>query len=181
MATIWIGWIMLYLIETKTLSSSNNTISFTGIPATYSHLILTGTLKGDNAASGASIAIRLNGDSASNYSYRTVLQYNTTNIYTPYSSASDSFMYIGTATAATAGTNMWGPFNVLIGDYAGPLFKSAYSISGDLTASNASEKQAMITGNLWKSTSAINRVDVIHASSGSWISGSTISLYGLGE
>jgi hypothetical protein len=69
---------------------------------------------------------------------------------------------------------------MLIGDYKGSLFKSMFSTSGNLLATNGAEKQTMIAGNLWKSTAAVNRVDLIHASSGSWIAGSTISLYGLG-
>lgn len=170
---------MLYLIETKTLASANGTISFTSIPQTYDHLIVKGTLRGDNASTGATVAIRVNNDSGSNYSYRTVLQYNTTNVYTPYSSASDSFMYIGTVTGASAGSNMWGPFEAIIGDYRGSLFKPVISVSGNMLTTNGADKQTMNAGNLWKSTSAINRVDVIHASSGQWIAGSTISLYGL--
>lgn len=170
---------MLYLIETKTLASATSTISFTSIPATYNHLYITGSLRGDNASTGATIAYRVNGDSGSNYSYRTVLQYETTAVYSPYAASSDSFMYIGTAAAATAGTNMWGPFNSTITDYAGPLFKSVWSESGNLNTSGINQKQTMIASNLWKSTSVINQVDVIHASSGSWIAGSTISLYGI--
>ncbi len=137
-------------------------------------------MRGDNAATGATVAFRLNNDSGNNYSYRTVLQYNTSNVYSPYSSTSDSFMYIGTATGSTAGSNMWGSLDAMIGDYRGSLFKSVFSTSGNMLDTNGAEKQTMIAGNLWKSTSAINRVDVIHASSGSWIAGSTISLYGLG-
>lgn len=171
---------MLYVIETKTLASSTSTISFTSIPATYDHLYIQGTLRGDNASTGATVAIRLNNDSASNYSYRTVLQYQTTGVYSPYANASDSFMYIGTVAGANAGTNMWGSFNTFIGDYAGSLFKSAYSESGNLQTSSGS-LQTMISGNLWKSTSAVNRVDVIHASSGSWIAGSTVTLYGIAQ
>lgn len=170
---------MLYLISTQTLASSTSTISFTSIPAIYDHLIIKGTLRGDNASTGATVAIRVNNDSGSNYSYRTVLQYNTTAVYSPYSATSDSFMYIGTVTGANAGTNMWGPVDAMIGDYRGELFKSAFATSGTMLDTNGAEKQTMIAGNLWKSTSAINRVDVIHASSGSWIAGSTISLYGL--
>ena len=173
---------MLYLIETRTLTSSASTVSFTGIPAIYDHLYIEGSLRGDNASTGATIAIRVNNDSGSNYSYRTVLQYETTNIYSPYSTASDSFAYIGTATGATAGTGMFGPFNVLMPDYAGGLFKSMQAQSGNLTVSGTSgTRQTMLAGNLWKSTAAINRVDVIHASSGSWIAGSTISLYGIAQ
>lgn len=171
---------MLYLISTQTLASATSTISFTSIPTTFDHLMVTGTFRGDNAATGATIAIRLNNDVGNNYSYRTVLQYNTTNIYSPYSNTSDSFAYIGTAAGATAGSNMWGPLNMLIGDYKGSLFKSMFSTSGNLLATNGAEKQTMIAGNLWKSTAAVNRVDLIHASSGNWIAGSTVSLYGLG-
>jgi hypothetical protein len=170
---------MLYLISTQTLASANSTISFTSIPATYDHLIIKGTLRGDNAGTGATIAFRMNNDSGSNYSYRTVLQYNISNIYSPYSATSDSFMYIGTATGGTAGTNMWGPLDAMIGDYRGGLFKSVFATSGNMLTTDGADKQTMIAGNLWKSTSAINRVDVIHASSGSWIAGSTVSLYGL--
>ena len=170
---------MLYLISTQTLASANSTISFTSIPATYDHLIIKATLRGDNASTGATVAFRMNNDASSNYSYRTVLQYNTANIYTPYSATSDSFMYIGTVAGATAGSNMWGPLDATIGDYCGSLFKSVFATSGNMLETNDVNKQTMITGNLWKSTAAINRVDVIHASSGSWIAGSTVSLYGL--
>lgn len=170
---------MLYLISTQTLSSSTSTISFTSIPATYDHLIIKSSLRGDNSSTGATIAIRVNNDSSSNYSYRTALQYNTTAVYSPYSNSSDSFMYIGTAAGATAGTNMWGPADVMIGDYRGGLFKSVFATSGNMLDTNNVNKQTMIASNLWKSTSVIDRVDVIHASSGSWIAGSTVSLYGL--
>jgi hypothetical protein len=48
---------MLYLISTQTLASATSTISFTSIPTTFDHLMITGTFRGDNAGTGAPIAV----------------------------------------------------------------------------------------------------------------------------
>ena len=54
-------------IATTTLSSSASSITFSSIPATYTHLQIRGIV-GDVTGGQASILAQLNGDTATNYS-----------------------------------------------------------------------------------------------------------------
>jgi hypothetical protein len=155
-------------IATTTLGSANSTITFSSISASYTdlRLILIGT-----ASTSANAYARVNSDSGSNYSV-TVLSAdgstasstraaNQTYINLQY----NSFFKSAQPTLITAD----------FFSYAGSTFKSILSqTAADVNGSGYVESCV----NLWRSTSAINRIDLI-MQSGTFSVGTTATLYGI--
>lgn len=152
-------------IATTTLGSAAASVSFTGISSAYTDLKIIATGK---RVSGGALAIRFNNDSATNYS-KTRLAGNGT-------SASS-----GRDTSGTEiGTNGWNAtydqlYEIDVFSYAGSTNKTCLiAMSAD---ENGGGEVSRIVG-LWRSTSAINRVDLL-ITSGTIAAGFTATLYGI--
>ena len=151
-------------IATQTLGSSQATVTFSSIPSTYTDLILVATGK---PTSAATIYLRFNSDTASNYSYTQIEGYGST-------TASNR---VSSSTATTYG--VW------------RTTTTQYSLLQIQNYSNTTTNKTLIcrsydndnTGvsrtfvNLWRNTAAINRIDLI--SDNSYATGCTFTLYGI--
>ena len=152
-------------IATNTLSSAN-TITFSSISASYTDLRI--ILMGTNSSAN-DVAIRLNSDSGSNYSY--------TRLGGNGSTASSS--RVSNSTYAYGGTAMGSTIPSLhiidFFSYAGSTNKTILAqTSRDQNGSGEVERLV----NLWRSTSAITSISL---SSGlaDFSSGTTATLYGI--
>jgi len=153
-------------IATTTVSgSSTNSVSFTSIANTYTDLVLV-VNSSKTTGSTVNIYLQYNGDTGSNYS--------ATFMYGDGSSAgsgrqSNTIWAIGGDQTTGMSTTI---FNIM--NYANTTtYKTAMS-----RYSNAGE--AVFSGvSLWRSTSAINRVDCLLSASNYFTAGSTLTLYGL--
>lgn len=162
-------------IETVTLGSAQATISFTSISSTYTDLILVCNIGSDST--NAFPYLQFNGDTGSNYSY--------TELYGNGSSA-----------YSTRVTNNTQLFNNDVSMKQGAINSNAiYQImnySNTTTYKTALVRQntvdaadyngALAAVGLWRSTAAINRVDVKATRSGTgynFTAGSTFTLYGV--
>lgn len=133
-------------------------VSFTSIPSTYTDLyvVFTGTTGGGNTK------LEYNGDTASNYSC-TVLYGNGSSA----TSARYSFAWIYVIPDTTQIM-----FRVNIQNYSNTTtFKSSVSRADIASASTTGAVQ------LWRSTAAINRVDLIASGAGTFTG--TFTLYGI--
>ncbi len=151
-------------INKATATGSQSTISFTSIPATYTDLIL--VFDGyTNAQAGC--YLRFNNDSTSNYSDTRLLGSGS-------AAASDRDTSIAQINAfvSTSTSNRINEI-IQIQNYSNATtYKTAL-----LRWNNAASYVAAIVG-MWRSTSAINRVDMILSTS-SFVDGSTFTLYGI--
>jgi len=152
-------------IATQTLGSAAASVTFSSIPSTYTDLVIVTSIRGD-ASQNANI--RFNNDTASNYS-DTYLEGNGTSASsgrrTSQTSIVDGGFYTSTASTFSVGL-------IHINNYANTTtYKTA------LFRSNRSDAVQAVVG-LWRSTSAINRIDII-AGSGNFEIGSTFSIYGI--
>lgn len=140
-------------------SSGGTSISFTSIPSNYTDLQLVFV-----GATGAGICkVEYNGDTASNYS--------STLIWGDGSSVSSSRYSVGWTFVIPGGVSDLVVQRINIQNYANTTtFKTSITRADISTASTTASVQ------LWRSTSAINRVDLI--SSGTYGS-YTASLYGI--
>jgi hypothetical protein len=156
-------------LATKTLTSVTQNLSFTSIPATYTDLVLVLSLRASTTASDA--YFRYNNDSGSNYS-DTIFRGDGTTA----SSAKDSNapgMDIGVTAISTDAATFQTPTIIQIMNYANTTtYKTAL-----IRTSNATAMVSAIVG-LWRSTSAINEIDIVHRGTG-WDIGSTATLYGI--
>ena len=156
-------------IATTTLASVTQNLSFTSIPSTYTDLVLVLSLRASTTASDG--YFRYNNDSNSNYS-DTVLRGNGTTA----SSVRDSNaagMDIGTIALSSDSATFQSPTIIQIMNYANTTtYKTAL-----IRTSNATATTSAIVG-LWRSTAAINEIDIVHRGTG-WAIGSTAALYGI--
>jgi len=157
-------------IASQTLSSSASSISFTSIPSTYTDIRIVLSVIG--ATANCYPAIQFNGDTGSNYSY-TLVRGN------------------GSATASIRATNSVRGFILTSSDdistsfpslsttdifsYAGSTFKTLLS-RGSNDKNGSGEVTSWV--NLWRSTAAINRIDLI-GHNANFAAGTTATLYGI--
>jgi hypothetical protein len=146
-------------IQSYTASGSSTTISFTSIPSTYTDLILQYTA----ANAGTYFLIRYNNDSATNYSF--------TSVYGDGSSA-----------ASTRGSSQDSLFGRGTANSTNQMHIQNYSNTTTYKTALMSERDAGAVAQskvcLWRSTSAINRVDLI-SGSGNITAGGIFTLYGI--
>lgn len=154
-------------IATQTLGSAAASVTFSSIPSTYTDLVLViqgGDTGGDNSY------VRVNGDTATNYSF-TTLNGNGTTAAT------------NRVTNATAFRSSWYAYQTNNMNWNGMIHFMNYSnattyktmLLRDNNASTGTE--AMVA--LWRSTSAINSINLYWGSTDTWATGSTFSLYGI--
>jgi len=148
-------------LATVTLGTTASSVTFSSIPATYRDLIF--ILSG--LGGSANITLRYNGDSGSNYSFVDMVGNGSS---TSSSSGTGTFAYGGAMTTSGQGNNI-----VQIMDYSA-TDKHKTSLARTSYATN----YAIAYASRWANTSAITSV-VVGASSGTFSSGHTLSLYGV--
>jgi len=155
-------------IASQTLASAAASVTFSSIPATYTDLVV--IFQGGVASATANLMATVNNDTAANYS-STVL-YGNGSTATSGRASSVSKMYlsglavIDTTLAANAVVNFMNYANAT-------TYKTILA-----RTSNATQ----MTGtsiSLWRSTAAINRIDLSPDAAVNFITGSTFSLYGI--
>lgn len=159
------------LISSVTLSTTASTVSFTSIPGTFTDLIIVSSAVVVDGA--PSLRFRFNSDSSTNYS-TTVLSGSGT-VAGSVRELNSTSGYAGNAQISTTS----GGYNSIthIMDYSNSTtFKTV------IERSNNASVHVMASVSLWRSTSAITRIDL--AAGGSFpannlASGSTFKLYGI--
>ena len=155
-------------IATTTLGSANATITFSSIPSTYTDLRLIFVYTTNTA--NRTLQITYNNDTSTLYSSTRLWGDGAT--VTTDRNTNDVNLVVQTAsTSATVPVYFQGD----IFSYAGSTFKTG--LFGDAGDKNGSGQVGNCVG-LWRSTSAINRIDII-CSGGTWSAGTTATLYGI--
>ena len=157
-------------IATTTLGSGAASVTFSSISGSYTDLVLVGQFTGSAANNQVSIRVG-NGsvDTGSNYSFTQV--YGTGSATASSQSTSDTSILIGYTDTAT--TSIDSNLMASIQNYSNTTTYKTILSRGNSPA----RATAAIVG-LWRSTSAINIITVLVASS-TIIAGSTFTLYGI--
>ena len=154
-------------IATSTFNSTFSTVTFSGIPSTYTDLRLTVT---GTVVTNDVLRARVNGDSGTNYSY-TLMYGNGTSAIADTNTAR-SLITMGAGGMQTSNTTF---FTLDIFSYAGSTYKTMLgTASGDFNGSGTTT----VAVNLWRSTSAINSITVF-TNGGNNFSSGTATLYGI--
>jgi hypothetical protein len=160
------------------LTSAQAVVSFASIPATYAHLVVAYQVRSSSAGvATVRLQMRVNNDSGSNYNSQLVAGNNTTAFAQVQSGANHG--YLGNVPAATATAGQSGSGSIEIPNYAGTTFwkNAIYQTTRDENSAGAN--MVHYRGHVvWRSTAAINRVDLFFYS-GDFIAGSRITLYGV--
>jgi len=150
-------------IATYTVSSSQTSYTFSSIPSTYTDLILIGNVE-TNAT--VDIWLRFNGDSSNNYS-RTIVFGNGTSA----GSVRDSNV---TNLAAAYGATTNSTFQMNFMNYANTTTNKTM-----LSRTGPANLYTVAVVGLYRSTSAINQIQISCNGSDTFSTGSTFSLYGI--
>lgn len=155
------------LIQNQTLGTAAASVTFSGIPQTYTNLMLVV----NTALSGVSvtefITAQFNGDATSDYTNGYILNSGGT-----VSGNSN----VGTSLNIGGAGPVGGSIQAIVSGYASTIVaKSATSTSACASSTGLTQVQG---GGTWNQTAAITSI-VLAPTSGSFIAGSTFSLYGL--
>jgi hypothetical protein len=149
-------------IATTTLGSATATITFSSISGTYTDLVLIAS----GTSTTSTICIRFNNDTGSNYSDTYMFGDGSSAGSGRHTSASRIF---GSSVGSTVSTNI---FNIQ--NYSNTTTYKTCLIRGSLTTSHT-----IAFAGLWRSTSAITRIDLFNNNSGDFDTGFTATLYGI--
>jgi len=161
-------------IATTTVSTATASITFSSIPATYTHLQIRGIGRINQAADTAGAAIRLNSDTGSNYANHWVYgEGSTPAVLSQASTTMGRFPQMG----GDNYTSSFGAAIIDILDYANTSkYKTIRSIGGaDVNASGF----VGFESSLWMNTAAVTTITLFSSSSLNWQQYSSFALYGI--
>lgn len=166
-------------IATATGTGSSGTITFSSIPSTYKSLQIRFLAKSTTTTGvNESLLLRVNGDTATNYTEHYLYGDGTTASANGAVTRSSISVYNGTMRSNATYANMMGVGVIDIIDYASTTKnKTVRYVCGNDVNAATSVGPALGSG-LWLSTSAITSISLI-TSSGSWATSTTIALYGV--
>jgi hypothetical protein len=150
-------------LATTTLTSAQNTVTLSSIPSTYTDLLL--VVNGTSSASQAAY-LYFNNDTATNYS--------ATYLYGTGSSAISGRTTSDTRIYTCDFTTTQSQIISQIMNYA-----NTTTYKTEINRGGGAGLDTVASVGLWRSTSAINRIDIFLASSATFSIGSTFSLYGI--
>ena len=158
-------------IATQTLGSAAATVTFSSISGTYTDLILV-VQCGNSGNTQSNIAVQMgNGsvDTGSNYS-RTLI-YGDGSSAVSARATSQNFIAIA---AGAANNTVIGVNNIHFMNYSNTTTNKTVIARGDQAS-----LYAVATVGLWRSTAAINLIQLTLQSGGNFVAGSTFTLYGI--
>jgi hypothetical protein len=155
-------------IASTTLGSTTQTVTFSSIPSTYTDLIL--IMSPANSA-GSTVRMQFNGDTNTNYSDTYLKGNGTTAASLRNSNQAQLTLGDDADPTGTLGESVW---VVQIMNYSNTTtYKTV------LTRANVASADVEAVVGMWRSTSAINQIDVKQGGSVTFSVGSTFSLYGI--
>jgi hypothetical protein len=163
-------------IATTTVSSSVSTITFSSIPATYTHLQLRIIARGTVAQGEMQTFYRFNSDTGTNYAYH-LFRGNGSAAFsdggTSASQASAQTRY----SAANATSGIFGAGVTDILDYANTSKYTTIRNLGGVDANGSG--QVYYTSGLWMNTSAVTSITIGINDGGDFAQYSSFALYGI--
>lgn len=164
-------------LGTVVLSAAASSITFSNIPATYTHLQIRGIARNTSAGTASDyILLKLNSDTGSNYAFHWL--YGTGSAAGATASINRANLPIGTCWETSALANSFSTVVCDILEYSNTnKFKTTRSLGGGETNSVSYQEVNFMSG-LWRNTSAINQID-ISSSDGNLAQYSSFALYGI--
>lgn len=163
-------------IATTTLSSTTASITFSSIPATYTHLQL--RLIGRSNRTGTTtdyLEMNFNSDAGANYAFHQLLGDGAT--ASGDSGASQNYAIVSRISTADSSASMFGGIVIDILDYANTSkYKTSRSLGG--TDQNGSGRIHLNSG-LWMNTAAITTLVIKPSSANSFVQYTSAALYGV--
>ena len=155
-------------IATTTLGSAQQTITFSSIPGTYTDLVLVASRRFSNIGTGAeNTFIRFN-------------QSETGNIYsTTYIAGNSSGRINGANNLYTSGGGNETSQRYSVDVWNFQNYSNTTTFKSSFLTHDFGNTMIQRWAGIWRSTDAINRIDVIGSGSATFATGSTFTLYGI--
>jgi hypothetical protein len=160
-------------LDKITVGTATSSVTFSSIPAGYTDLQIVSVVRCSNAGQSDTLAMRLNGDSAGNYSW-TLLRGNGS---TASSLRSSNTTYLGIAEVIGAAQTA-GIFNVVttnLMNYSNTTTNKTAISRSSVSANYGAEAWAT----MWRNTAAVTSINLSMVNGSNIVTGSTFSLYGI--
>lgn len=169
------------LISSNTLSTTAATVTFSGIPASYTDLVISASARTNRAASQDIWKIVINSDTTANYSDTALRGLGSGNSGVPVSDrqTNSSNLYFGGLDAANNTANTFGATELYIPNYAGTNIKQICTFTTYEDNATYAELEAIAIR--YAGTSAITSIVLSSFYSASFIAGSSFYLYGISK
>lgn len=165
-----------FLISEQT-PSGTGTVTFSSIPATYRDLMVIIRGRGTTAATSVAALLTFNNDTGANYDKERLTASGGTTVSAAGTAAATS-IDLGGIAAANSTADVADAIRVEVFDYRGTTFQKAVHTQNSVKTGTATTNfVANVQSGWWRSTAAINRVDIV-LNAGNFVSGSVVSLYG---
>lgn len=152
------------------LATTATSISITGIPAGYRALRFNWVLRTD-ASSATTLLVRLNNDNGANYDYQVGAAAGA--VASAFSGTNQTSIYAGECTRTSSAAN---EFNA---GYLDLLAYSRTTFNKMLLGRHTRDLETYMTAANWKSTAAINRIDLLPSTASNFIANSIVTLWGM--
>jgi hypothetical protein len=160
-------------LATVSLTGTDSEILFSSIPNTYRDLVLIGSLRTNFGAASEPLRIRFNGDSTSGNYKRVAMSGNGSSPSAYTDSPGEVIVDVG-ATAASATSGQYSSFRLDALDYA---ITTKHKVG--FTYSDVAAVETRRQTWYYNQTTAISSISIVGYFGGSFVSGSTLSLYGV--
>lgn len=163
------------LISAVTLGSDSASVTISSIPASYTDIVLSCSVRSTASVTADLVAFQFNGAGNTNLSSRAVYGWGTTIASTSTSNVA-SYGVPGASAAAT----VFGSAELYISDYSSSSVNKAVALVA-VSPNNVSATGANgVSAGLWNNTSPITQITCL-CSGGSLLAGSTFYLYGVSK
>jgi len=166
----------MYHIASTTLSSSALTVTFSSIPADYTHLQVRWIGRGTFSDPSAGQKVNFNSDTGANYTGH-LLRGDGATVYADDGASATSAAFFGRVAAATSTAGMFGGFVMDILDYANTnKYKTLRCLGG---SDRNGSGEIRFNSDAWMSTTAITSMTFQITDGGNYDTYSSFSLYGV--
>jgi hypothetical protein len=161
------------LISSNVLSSSAASVTFSGIPATYTDLVVKWSARLDNNSVDEKFTLGATGGTAHS---ETIIKWNPA-VYVASGRFTGSAYVETLSVASTWTSNTFSNSEAYIPNYANTSYNKPFSVFS-MTENNSTDAWSDLVAGLINSTSAISQLTIAPAS-GNYVSGSSFYLYGV--
>jgi hypothetical protein len=165
-------------IQTFTSDGSTNTVTFSAIPQTFTHLQIRSTIRLSVNSISQAVGLRFNGDAGSNYDWASVSGAGHASLAEGVSTVGGSSIFSLHSIGNTGAGNLFNGSILEIIDYTNTNKNTTTREIGGFTSNGGSEEQVRITGGGWRNTAAITSI-TLTTGDGNFMNNSRIALFGI--
>ena len=165
------------IASTTVPAGGTSTITFSGIPLTYSNLQIRGIGRTARALAEDGLYFRFNGDSASNYTAHSLFGNGTTASSFVGGTTSDTEIETYNMPGNSSASNIFGVSIIDILDYSSSNKYKTIKVFGGFDNNSTNGRVSLASG-FWRNTDQISSITLI-AGNSTWLEYSSFSLYGV--